>query len=159
MASWGVSCPASTSDWTKVSSFVIWVRTPSRKLEAIAYIGQLTGSWPEGVGRKALPDLSPAHPSCGAQMSFLSRNDTFALARGTSDEDAPNVNRGFILFLLALALIGAAIAATALPGPALCLPPECDPPISISWPFGPAGLSGLRILTVFVFFLLTAILV
>ena len=69
------------------------------------------------------------------------------------------MNRGLILFLLALALIGAAVAATALPGPALCLPPGCDLPISISWPFGPAGLSGLRILSVFVVFLLTAILV
>jgi hypothetical protein len=70
--------------------------------------------------------------------------------------DAQPVKRPVILAVLALA--AAVFVAVSFQGPALCLPPICHLPVSPSWPFNPAGLSGVRIAAVFVAFFLMAVL-
>lgn len=62
-----------------------------------------------------------------------------------------------IVALLALDLI--AVLAVILPGPKICLlPSDCTVPPSLSWPFKPGGLSGIRIAAVFGFFLALTVL-
>jgi hypothetical protein len=63
------------------------------------------------------------------------------------------------LALAFVVLLVFAVLALVLPGAALCLPPGCSPPLAPSWPFKPAGISGVRIGAVFAFFLLAAVLI